>query len=172
MDVDGVLTDGGIIFLDDTSEIKQFNSKDGFGIALGIQAGLKFGVITARTSPMVAKRVAELKIDFYAHGQVDKVAALQEMSVGFSADEIMYIGDDVLDLASKPFIGVFAAPSDSARAVLEQADLVMAERGGRGAVREAIEQVLLARGMLAKTEQLFIDGKQQNSNNKRSGAGK
>ncbi len=161
LDVDGVLTSGAITYGNPDIELKSFSTKDGFGITLGKQAGLKFGILTARVSQAVARRAKELKFDYYESGQFHKLDALLQMidKAQLAKDEVMYIGDDILDLVCKPKVGVFACPKDAVARVKAESDLVLECNGGNGAVRLAIDMLLEAQGLLQQTEDYFIKDK-------------
>ena len=146
-DVDGVLTDGGIIFDNQGIETKKFHIRDGFGIRLWRRAGHKFGVLTARTSHIVKVRCAELGVDVVRQGFEDKLPAAQQVvqNLGFDASQVCYIGDDLPDLPVMRFVGVAIAVADAAGEVREAADYVTKLPGGQGAVREVIEVLLKAK---------------------------
>lgn len=150
LDVDGVLTDGRIVYGNDGEELKAFSIKDGLGIKLAQRAGLQVAIITGRSSGIVARRAAELGIDLVVQGREDKLVALQELcaSLGITPGECAYMGDDLPDLAAIRAAGLGLTVSDAAAPVLEAADWVSARAGGEGAVREACELILAARGDL------------------------
>jgi len=162
LDVDGVLTDGAIILGSSNSDIKQFHVQDGFGVTLARQAGIRFGILTGRTSDAVRRRVEELKIDYYECGHFYKQDALQEMitGAGFTAEQALYMGDDLLDLVCKPHVGIFVAPANATARVQQEADWVTRRKGGDAAVREMLETLLEAQGLLKSTEDYFIGAKQ------------
>lgn len=162
LDVDGVLTDGAIILSGKDSDTKQFHVQDGFGITLARQAGIRFGILTGRTSDAVKRRVEELKIDYYECGHFYKQDALQEMirGAGLTPGQVLYMGDDVLDLVCKPHVGVFVAPANATIRVQQDADWVTSRNGGDTAVREMIEVLLETQGLLKTTEDYFIGAKQ------------
>jgi len=162
LDVDGVLTDGAIILGGKDSDTKQFHAQDGFGITLARQAGIRFGILTGRTSDAVKRRVEELKIDYYEYGHFYKQEALQAMTsdAGFTANQVLYMGDDVLDLVCKPHVGIFVAPANATSRVQGDADWVTSRKGGDSAVREMIEILLQAQGLLKTTEDYFIEANQ------------
>ena len=162
LDVDGVLTNGAIILSGLDSDTKQFNAQDGFGITLARQAGIRFGILTGRTSDAVKRRVKELKIDYYECGHFYKQDALQAMinDAALSAEQVLYMGDDILDLVCKPHVGVFVAPANAMNRVKQNADWVTQRKGGDAAVREVIEVLLEAQGLLKITEDYFIGANQ------------
>ena len=162
LDVDGVLTDGAIILGGKDSDTKQFHVQDGFGVTLARQAGIRFGILTGRTSEAVKRRVEELKIDYYECGHFYKQDALIEMISGadLTAEQTLYMGDDVLDLVCKPHVGIFVAPANAATRVQQDADWITRRKGGDAAVREMIETLLEVQGLLTSTENYFIGAKQ------------
>ena len=162
LDVDGVLTNGAIILGGKDSDTKQFHVQDGFGITLARQAGIRFGILTGRTSDAVKRRVEELKIDYYECGHFYKQDALQDMisGAGLTPEQVLYMGDDVLDLVCKPHVGIFVAPANATTRVQQNADWVTSRKGGDTAVREMIEILLDAQGLLKTTEDYFIGAKQ------------
>ena len=145
-DVDGVLTDGSIIFNNEGVEIKRFHIRDGLGIKLWQQAGGKFGLITGRNSHIVNVRAAELGIDIVRQGTEQKLPAVKEIlsQLNLKPEQAAYIGDDLPDLAALRYVGLGAAPADACVDVRQAADFVTAVPGGHGAVRELIELILRA----------------------------
>ncbi len=158
LDVDGVLTDGLIIYGSEDIEIKAFNVQDGFGITMAQHAGLKFGILTGRVSDTVARRVKELHFDYYESGRFYKKDALIRMiaDAGLKREAVLYMGDDILDLVCQPHVGVFVAPGNARARVKSSADWVTKSQGGRGAVREMIDGLLEAQDKLQESEDYFI----------------
>ncbi|MDX1962100.1 MAG: HAD hydrolase family protein [Pirellulales bacterium] len=147
-DVDGVLTDGGVIFDNQGLEIKRFHIRDGLGIKLWQQAGYRFGIITGRASQIVRVRATELGIDLLRQGVEDKWAMARQMiqELQIRPEQVAYMGDDLPDLPVMRQVGLAIAPADAAREVRNAAHLITELRGGQGAVREALEAVLQAQG--------------------------
>jgi 3-deoxy-D-manno-octulosonate 8-phosphate phosphatase (KDO 8-P phosphatase) len=143
-DIDGVLTDGGIIFNNDGIEIKRFHIRDGLGIKLWQWAGGKFGIITGRNSHIVNVRAAELGIDVVRQGTEHKAAALREIAAQFqlTAEKICYIGDDLPDLPAVRYAGLGVAVADACTELRDVAHYVTHLAGGQGAVRETVELIL------------------------------
>jgi len=143
-DVDGVLTDGGVLYDNQGIEIKKFHIRDGLGIRLWQKAGFKFGVLTARTSHIVKLRAAELNIEIVRQGFEDKLPVAKEAvaELGLSPDQVCFIGDDLTDLPVMQYVGVGIAVADAAAEVRDAADYVTNSPGGRGAVREVAELLL------------------------------
>ena len=148
LDVDGVLTNGQIFFGNEGELFKQFNVQDGMGISLFRQAGHKTAVITGRTSDIVRLRSAELKIDDVYQGSMSKKAALQDImdKHHLTADEICYIGDDLIDIPVMNRVGLPCAVANAVPEVKSVAAYVSAKEGGRGAVREIVEMILKTQG--------------------------
>jgi 3-deoxy-D-manno-octulosonate 8-phosphate phosphatase (KDO 8-P phosphatase) len=158
LDSDGVLTDGAITYCSDGCEIRSFHVHDGFGIRLARKAGLTLGIISGRASPVLEKRAAELGITEVHQRVLDKAGRLDEMLVRFdmTAEEVCFVGDDLIDLSVMRRVGFAAAPSDAQPAVREAAHYVTEHGGGQGAVREVIEIVLRASGRLDEALQRFL----------------
>lgn len=148
LDVDGVLTDGAITFTASGDEAKTFHVRDGVGLRVWQEAGNAVGIVTGRSSAPVARRAAELGIAHVRQGVGDKVAAAGEIlaACGASWDETAAIGDDLPDVALALRAGVSFAVADACAELRAAATLVTALPGGRGAVREAVERLLVARG--------------------------
>lgn len=143
-DVDGVMTDGSLTFLEDGREIKTFNAKDGQGVVMLNKAGLKTAIITARNNGTVRIRAEILGISKLYEGQKNKLEALKKLAEEFSLDysEIAYMGDDLPDLAVLKTIGLSACPNDAVDEVLEVCAFRSSKNGGRGAVREFCNFIL------------------------------
>jgi len=147
-DIDGVLTDGSLIYDNTGNELKRFNIKDGFGIRAAMFSGIQVGVLTARSSEVVSRRVKELKIDHYLHGcknKADGIEAICERA-RVSLENTAFMGDDILDLPALKKVGYPMAVADAAIEVLEAANFVSEAAGGKGAAREAVESILRAQG--------------------------
>ena len=145
MDVDGTLTDGHIYVGAEGEMMKAFHVQDGYGIAHILpKLGITPVIITGRSSRIVEKRAAELKISHLHQGIGDKLAKLQEVAaqLGAAAEEIAYIGDDVNDLDCIRWCGCTACPADAVPEVLDAVEYVCKREGGRGAVREFVDSVI------------------------------
>lgn len=144
LDVDGVLTDGGIILDSKGHEQKRFDIQDGMGVTLARVAGLKVGIITGRVSDVVARRAKELKLDVVYQGSFHKLSDYEEALDTFDVrdEQVCYMGDDVLDLVLLERAGLSAAPANAREEVKAAVDLVTVCSGGRGAVRELIDLIL------------------------------
>lgn len=156
LDVDGVMTDGRIIWDANGTEIKFFNVKDGHGIKLVQRAGIQVGIITGRVSPVVDLRAKELGIEILYQGSLRKQESYDEIKrcTGLSDHQIAYMGDDVIDVPVMRRVGFSAAPADALPEVLKVADYVARARGGWGAVRELCDLLLKGRGMW---QELVVD---------------
>ena len=149
LDVDGVLTDGRLQYTSDGEEIKTFDVKDGLAMAAAVRAGLQVGIVTGRQSPVVRRRVEELKLTFLVEGCADKTAALRTLEADgvLRADESAYMGDDWNDLGIMKSVALPMAPADAVREVIEAAEFVSPSNGGHGAVRDAVEHILKREGL-------------------------
>ena len=150
-DVDGVLTDGTILLDADGRESKRFSIKDGTALVWARQAGLLTGVLSARTAAATSERARQLGMTVVRQQAGDKAAAFAEILAEqrLEADEVAYMGDDLMDLPVLRLAGLSAAPADAAEAVRARVDYVTRLPGGGGAVRELIEHVLEAQGRFA-----------------------
>ena len=148
-DVDGVLTDGTILLHQDGTESKRFHIRDGAGIVWAQRAGMKIGLLSARTSDATTRRAAQLGVSLVVQGANDKLAAYDRIArdAGLPDDEIAYMGDDLQDLPVLRRAGFSAAPADAAPDVRRCVDWVSSKPGGHGAVRELIEHVLRLQGV-------------------------
>ena len=147
-DVDGVMTDGRVLFLPGGGEARAFHVRDGLGVVLAHRAGLRTGIVSGRASADVEHRARELGIALVRQGVADKAAALGEIMAaeGLAAHEVAYIGDDVNDLSVMRAVGLSAAPADAPFEVRAQAEMVTQAGGGGGCLREFLEAILRARG--------------------------
>lgn len=157
MDVDGVLTDGSIHLDDAGVETKRFNIRDGFGIRLWQALGFGTGIITGRSGLAVQHRARELGIGHVIQGSGDKAAALAGLvaKTGITPDRIAYIGDDWPDLPVLRRVGYPMAVADADPRVLELAAFTATRPGGAGAVREAIEHLIRAKGLMDRALKLY-----------------
>jgi 3-deoxy-D-manno-octulosonate 8-phosphate phosphatase (KDO 8-P phosphatase) len=152
LDVDGVLTDGRIIVDDRGVETKQFHVRDGQGISLLLRSGVDVGFVTGRSSKVVSRRAKELGVRIVRQGVQSKLDAYNVIRAnsGLSDDQIAYMGDDVIDLAVLRRAGLAITVSDGWHGLKSSVDFVTASAGGRGAVREVAELLLIAQGNWSK----------------------
>jgi 3-deoxy-D-manno-octulosonate 8-phosphate phosphatase (KDO 8-P phosphatase) len=160
LDVDGVLTDGGLYYGSTDEEFKRFDAKDGAGLVIARLNGLEAGIITGKTSSIVEKRSREFGMTRVVQGAVDKIPALDALLAdgAYALDEVAYMGDDVLDLPVLKRVGFAACPSDAHDAVRTRAHYVCSRPGGRGAVREFVDLWLEIHGKLDAVAERFWDG--------------
>jgi 3-deoxy-D-manno-octulosonate 8-phosphate phosphatase (KDO 8-P phosphatase) len=153
LDVDGVLTDGGMWWGADGSELKRFSFADIMGISLARRSGLTIALISGEDSPLVDRYAAKLLIADVVKGCRDKASALRDFAQrnNLELSEICFMGDDVNDLPAMDISGLSAAPADARPVVIERVGFVAGAAGGCGAVREVVEALLAARGMDAET---------------------
>ncbi|HAB18898.1 MAG TPA: phenylphosphate carboxylase subunit delta [Verrucomicrobiota bacterium] len=143
-DVDGVLTDGGVFMGAGGVEMKRFDIRDGLGLRLLQQAGVKVGWVSARPSSATTERANDLKVDFLVQSPAPKIESIGTLlaQAGFGWDATAYMGDDVIDLAPLRRARFAAAPADAHPEARASAQYVCSVDGGRGAVREVVELIL------------------------------
>ncbi len=158
LDVDGVMTDGGIITGSGKGEYKRFEVKDGTGFALGRLSGLKFAIISGRFSGSITTRAKELKIRVVYQGVDFKINAYKKIKkrFGLRDSEICFMGDELIDLPVLEKCGFAAAPADAVPEVKKAADMVTGKAGGRGCVREAVEFILKKKGLWEKAVKRYM----------------
>ena len=151
-DVDGVLTDGKIIYDETGREIKNFNVKDGLIISYLKRAGILTGAISGRESEATSKRCAELKIDFCHQGILDKASTFDKLVNHYKlkTKQVAFIGDDINDLPILKLAGLSVCPADTFAYIKQRVDLVTNAKGGQGVLREVADLVLSARGEMEK----------------------
>ncbi|MBT1452482.1 3-deoxy-manno-octulosonate-8-phosphatase KdsC [Glaciecola sp. XM2] len=150
LDVDGVLSDGLIYLGNNNEEFKAFNTKDGYGIKAVAACGVDVAVITGRTSSIVQNRMQALNAKFIIQGEEDKQQALQTLmkECGLSPKEVASVGDDMPDAGLFALSAVKVAVQDAHPQLLQQANFVTKNKGGRGAVREFCDLILQSKGQL------------------------
>jgi 3-deoxy-D-manno-octulosonate 8-phosphate phosphatase (KDO 8-P phosphatase) len=143
-DVDGVMTDGGIYYSADGLELKRFNVQDGYGVARAREQGLKIGMVSGRSTPIVETRAKELNVEDLFQDVADKLVVVPEIQKrhGLNEEEIAFMGDDLFDLPLLRAVGFSAAPSNARSKVRKAVDYVTEAEGGNGAVRELIDFIL------------------------------
>jgi 3-deoxy-D-manno-octulosonate 8-phosphate phosphatase (KDO 8-P phosphatase) len=158
LDVDGILTDGAIIYTAEGVEVKAFHIQDGLGLKLLQKAGIEAGVITARESAMVRRRAEELGLAHIHQGVEDKLAVYEGILAEnrLQPSEIAYMGDDWIDLPLLTRVGLAATVADAVPEVKEAAHFVTIRGGGRGAVREVCDLLLEARGVRLELLRKFL----------------
>lgn len=156
MDVDGVLTDGRMGLAAHGEEFKFFNTRDGVAVALARRAGLRTAMVTGEHSPIAKARGDKLGVDAVVLGARRKGETLEALLTQFDVprEAAAFIGDDLLDIPAMQVVGLAIAPADAVQEVRALAHLVTRARGGRGAVREAVERILRAQGRWRAT----VDG--------------
>jgi YrbI family 3-deoxy-D-manno-octulosonate 8-phosphate phosphatase len=141
LDVDGVMTDGGIYYTAEGVEMKRFNAQDGYGIARAREAGIRFALVSGRETPIVARRAKDLKITEVFQNRLDKLAVLRELQQRYKLDDdaFCFIGDDLFDVPLLEAVGLSAAPANARIEVKKRVDYVCKAKGGDGAVREVLD---------------------------------
>ncbi len=148
LDVDGVLTDGRLFFDHEGVEYKSFHARDGHGIKLLQESGVKVAVISGRKSHSVSLRMKMLGVEWVYQGHENKVGAFKEIltALDLVSEQVAYVGDDVLDLPVMIRVGLAIAVQDANPAVCRHADWVTETCGGLGAVREVCDFLMQAQG--------------------------
>lgn len=157
-DVDGVMTDGGLMIGDDGQEYKTFHSQDGLGMKLLKKSGVQMAIITGRTSNVVTKRAESTGIEHFYQGIDDKLAAFNDLikKMDIHPDEAAFMGDDIVDVPPMLRCGLAITVPDAPESVKARAQYVTHKSGGKGAVREVCELIMQAQNTLeAMTEPYF-----------------
>lgn len=151
-DVDGVMTDGGIIPTPDGDFIRKYYAKDGYALAYAIREGYKISVISGGRGEMLRRRLEMLGIEYIYLNCMDKIAAINEFMQTQNLDpqNVIYMGDDIPDLECMRLVGIPVCPADACMEVIEASRYVSEYDGGHGAVRDIVEQVLRAQNRWAK----------------------
>lgn len=165
LDVDGVMTDGGLTIGDDGQEYKTFHAHDGLGMKLLKASGVELAIITGRTSNVVKKRAESTGVGHFYQGAEDKLVAFNDLikASGLQASQCAFMGDDVVDLPPMLKCGLALAVPNSPALVLEHAHYVTIKSGGHGAVREVCELIMQAQGTFdAQMAQFLTQAKMAN----------
>jgi YrbI family 3-deoxy-D-manno-octulosonate 8-phosphate phosphatase len=159
-DVDGVLTDGGVVFDNQGIETKRFHIQDGLGVKLWQRAGHRFGIVTGRNSHIVRLRAVELEIEIVRQGVEDKLPAVRQIAAerGLRLDQVCYVGDDLPDLSAIKAVGLGVAVANACEELRKAAHFVTTCGGGDGAVRETIETILKAQERWETLIQKYTSG--------------
>ncbi|MGP0171934.1 KdsC family phosphatase [Pseudomonas sp. NCHU5208] len=157
-DVDGVLTDGRLYFLEDGSEFKTFNTLDGHGIKMLMAAGVRTAIISGRKTPVVERRANNLGIQHLFQGREDKLVVLDGLlaELGLNYEQVAYLGDDLPDLPVMRRVGLGMAVASADGFVRQHAHGVTQARGGEGAVREFCELIMRAQGTLDAAQAAYL----------------
>jgi 3-deoxy-D-manno-octulosonate 8-phosphate phosphatase (KDO 8-P phosphatase) len=158
LDVDGILTDGTITYTSSGEELKSYSVKDGLGIRMLGEAGIKTAVVTARESEMVSRRCKELLIDpvFQNIKKKNEVIDIIENKLKISKDTICFMGDDLIDIPVMKMAGIPVTVPDSCHEVKKFASYITTKNGGYGAVREVCELILKSKNLWEKSIEKFI----------------
>ncbi len=154
LDVDGILTDGGIILTSSNEEIKVFSVLDGMGIKLLQKIGVEVGIVSSRNSKVVEHRGKELGIEIIIQGELNKLSAVENILLkkGLTFKNLAYMGDDWVDIPLLKRAGLAVSVPNAWHPVKDYAHYITKREGGKGAVREVCELILRAKG---KWEELF-----------------
>jgi len=149
-DIDGVMTDGGIIYDDTGLEYKRYNVKDGQIISHLKRLGFIVGAITGRESDVVKNRCIELKLDFHKHGVKDKLVEYENFKKEYNLEDsqITFIGDDIIDLSILVRCGLSVTPADAREYMKKEVDIVTVSKGGEGVFRDVADFILESQNLL------------------------
>ena len=149
IDVDGVLTDGRIVYAEYGDELKCFDVQDGAGLIFWHRAGLKSAIITARTSRLMKRRAKEMRVDVLIQGCLMKLPPYERLLKRWhlSDEQVCAIGDDVMELPILRRVGLAVAVPNAVEDVRQSSHYITQRAGGRGAVREVVDQLLKAKGL-------------------------
>ncbi|MEO5336415.1 MAG: HAD hydrolase family protein [Magnetospirillum sp. WYHS-4] len=147
LDVDGVLTDGGLYYADDGSQLRKFNVKDGMGMQMARQSGVEVAIITASDTPSITHRGHKLGLAEVHVGVEDKLATLTEMAgrLGIPLSQVAHMGDDINDIPVLKAVGLPMTVADAVSEVLKRVAFVTRRKGGEGAVREVCDLIVAGR---------------------------
>lgn len=154
LDVDGVLTNGDIILMPGMQPVRKMNAKDGYAMQLAVRNGIRMAIITGGRSPEVKERLQGLGITDIYLGASSKMESYEDLKMCYDLkdDEILYMGDDLPDYDIMKIVALAAAPQDAAPEIKSVADYVSPVNGGRGCVRDVLEQLLKIQGKWARSE--------------------
>jgi 3-deoxy-D-manno-octulosonate 8-phosphate phosphatase (KDO 8-P phosphatase) len=158
LDVDGVLTDGGMVLSERGDELKSFHTRDGVAVALAKRAGLRTAFVTGEKNVLIQARGDKLGVDAVMLGARRKGEALEELCAqfGLPLEASAYIGDDLLDVPALQRAGLAIAVADAAPEVIESSHIVTRARGGQGVLRECVELILRAQGAWAAVVEAYV----------------
>ncbi len=154
LDVDGVLTNGDIILMPGMQPVRKMNAKDGYAMQLAVRNGIRMAIITGGRSPEVKERLQGLGITDIYLGASSKMESYEDLKMCYDLkdDEILYMGDDLPDYDIMKLVALAAAPQDAAPEIKSVADYVSPVNGGKGCVRDVLEQLLKIQGKWARSE--------------------
>jgi len=159
LDVDGVMTPGGIWYSDSGDQFKRFDVRDGLGLIALSEVGIRLGIITGKQSKLLEKRASELRIEKVYQKTPFKVPALTDFAESFDLklEEIAFIGDDVIDIPAMELCGFSACPGDAPYTVKRVVDWQMRASAGFGALREISELIIAAKGTGFPADDILLD---------------
>lgn len=154
LDVDGVLTNGDIILMPGMQPVRKMNAKDGYAMQLAVRNGIRMAIITGGRSPEVKERLQGLGITDIYLGASSKMESYEDLKMCYDLkdNEILYMGDDLPDYDIMKLVALAAAPQDAAPEIKSVADYVSPVNGGKGCVRDVLEQLLKIQGKWARSE--------------------
>ncbi len=157
LDVDGVLTDGRIVYADYGDELKFFNVQDGAGLVFWNRVGLKSAIITSRSSKLLKRRAKEMRVDFLSQGSLLKLPVYEQLLKRFrlAPEQVCAIGDDLMELPILRRAGLSVAVANAVTEIRQACHFTTQRAGGQGAVREVIDLILKAKGLWDQVVQRY-----------------
>jgi 3-deoxy-D-glycero-D-galacto-nononate 9-phosphatase len=158
-DIDGVWTDGGMFYDNESNELKKFNTSDSAGVLFCRNLGIEVGIITGENTPIVKRRAEKLKINHTHLGIKNKVEVAQSIcdELGISLNEVAYIGDDINDIPLLSKVGLPGSPANAKPYVSKYSSIITNCKGGDGAFREFVETILEHHNLLDKALQIYLN---------------
>ena len=154
LDVDGVLTNGGLYLNQEGAILRKFNVKDGLGINLLLNNGIEVAFISGGTGDSISLRAKQLGVRYCLLNIKNKAMAIKKLQeeVGFNRSNTLFLGDDLNDIVVKPYVSLLVATSDASKSFIKKSNIVLKASGGNGAVRELVDKILLAKNLLKPIE--------------------
>lgn len=160
LDVDGILTDGGLLYGEKGEALKRFNALDGHGLKMLMQSGIRVAIMTGRSGEITSRRCAELGIAYVFQSVRDKEAQLEQLikELGFDQSQVAFVGDDLIDLHAMQKCGFAVSVPNAVSYIRNVAHYVTEARGGHGAVREVTDLILASQNKLAQFFHVTVKG--------------
>lgn len=157
-DIDGVWTDGSYYYTSEGDVMRKFTTKDSYGVSLCRLAGIPFMILSSEDNDMVRKRLQKLGVKYVKLGVRNKIEAILSLckDLNISISEVAFLGDDMNDYHLLAKVGLFCCPADAYPKIKEEAGFVLQKKGGEGAFREFVEEILKEEGKLEETYQTYI----------------
>jgi 3-deoxy-D-manno-octulosonate 8-phosphate phosphatase (KDO 8-P phosphatase) len=148
-DYDGVFSDGIVLLMEDGSNVRQANTKDGYAVQWAVKQGMKLALLTGGSEPAVEARMRQLGVEQVHMGCHDKLKSLNGLcaEMGIDVSKVAYMGDDIPDLPAMKVVGLATCPEDAVSDIRDMAHYISPYSGGRGCVRDLLEQAMRLKGI-------------------------